>query len=260
MDKITKELNQHKRDDVQALQTDSVVQSVKGLLEDDAAKDRQILRSMGLDKHLQIAEDKQSKIMELEKLDNCYGGQVYHIDQIKKLAIDYHLKFLPSGRYSGSIDVQVPFKVREFATANKMDLTTTQLEYNFMMLAPAECFDLEKIVIDRDPALFYKIDDKHYRLIYKWGKDFTPFRYIQGLKWKSVSGFVLINILTALVFGSLLASIITPSQWFATGLYYLFLGAFSLISFIVLMSKNWNEGVITNNLSPNSWHSSKRYV
>ena len=61
------------------------------------------------------------------------------------------------------------------------------------MMAPQEMFELrdEKYISkaelrrQADPAIFYQIDEKHFRLIHKWGADFTIFRLIEGFRWKS---------------------------------------------------------------------------
>ena len=130
---------------------------------------------------------------QLENLENEYEGKVYKIEQIEKLCVDYRLRFLQSKYYTGSYDVQVAAKIKEFAVSTNSPIDDYTLGRRFYMLAPEEMFQLqnEKYVSksdlrrQADPAIFFQIDERHYRLIHKWGEDFTIFRLIKGFRWKS---------------------------------------------------------------------------
>lgn len=259
MDRITKELNELKSKEVNTLSTDKFTEQVKGLLENESAEDRRILREMGLNKHVNVAMNNHGKLIELEKFDRQFEGNVFHVDVIEKFCVGYRLKFLRARDYSGTIDAQLPAKIKEFCKKNDVSMDAATLDYKFFMLAPAECFNLQTVVIDRDPALFYKVDDNYYKLVYKWGNDFSITRAIIGWRWSTVSNFILHAICMSLFVSSLITPFIMSLGTFVDGLYYLMQLVIFALTYIWHMADNWNEGVIENNLSPNSWNQNKKY-
>ncbi len=256
---ITEGLERAKQTQKKELGSNEVLNQVKGLLDYDSAKDRDMLKAMGLDKQINAAQKVQATAIDLENFEKNTVGQVFHIDNIKQLAIDYRLRFLPSNRYSGTIDVQVPAKIKQFAKENNLELTHNKLEYNFFMLAPAECFDLKLEIIDKDPALFYKLDDKHYALVHKWGNDFSPLRALQGWRYKTIENFLLFAVAVGLLVGSLVTSLLTPLAWFAEGTYYIPMIFTSFVTWRILTNDFFTDAGVERRLSKNIWHSEKRY-
>lgn len=264
MSKIVKELGKVQEKELKEIASDKAVTEVKALLTESSAEDRNILKTMGLDTHLEIADNKHTKLIELNELNSKYNGHVYHIDTIKKLAVDYRLRFLNTRRYKGAINVEVPAKIKAFAKENNIELNPSTLEYKFFMLAPAEDFDIrdvKKIIPHKDPALFFKVDDSHYRLIHKWGGDFTPLRLLQGWRWKNRRNFWFFSILVGFLFASIIAPIIMPLSTFADGSYWIAWGILFVIAILLTQSDNWNEdgAFMEENTSPNNWHSTDRY-
>lgn len=186
MSNITKELKNSKNKQEEQLNNNDVVKEVKLLMAADSAEDLRIFRALGKHHSIAVSETELGKKLELEKLDNKFAGNVFTRNQIKKLAIKYNLRFLQSKYYKGKIDVQVAGKIKEFAKETNTEITNGNLEYNFYILAPENSFKLREVTTlkiwdDKDPAIFYKIDDDHYRLIHKWGSDFTINNRIAGL-------------------------------------------------------------------------------
>lgn len=181
---IEKEL-QNKKESAYNKQED-VVKEVKLLLEGKTQQDLQTMRHLAPNSVAITNERKLGLNLEIEKLDEEYG-KVFHIDQIREIAIEYRLRFLRSKHFRGNLDVVAISKLNEFAKETNTNLDTHTLGSKFYILAPPEQFILKDFykVIDKDPVLFYKIDDLHYRMIHKWGKDFTVFRRILGFKWKN---------------------------------------------------------------------------
>lgn len=189
---IEKELEKVSKEEKQKFTLDPL-NEVKLLLEGNATEDARILRGLSKNSHFNRIENLKGKQLELENIENEYDGKVFTIEQIEKLCVDYRLRFLQSRHYTGSYDVEVAAKIKEFSKTTNTSIDEWTLERRFFMMAPKEMFQLttEKYISkaelrrQQDPAIFYQIDEKHYRLIHKWGEDFTIFRLIEGFRWKS---------------------------------------------------------------------------
>ena len=189
---IDKELEKASQEHKEKFNLDPI-NEVKLLLENNSHEDARILRGLSNNSQFNRIEKVRGEQIELENLENEYEGKVYKIEQIEKLCVDYRLRFLQSKYYTGSYDVEVSAKIKDFARATKSPIDDYTLGRRFFMMAPAEMFELrdEKYVSkaelrrQADPAIFYQIDEKHFRLIHKWGADFTIFRLIEGFRWKS---------------------------------------------------------------------------
>ncbi len=189
---IDKELEKVSQEDKQKFNVDPI-NEVKLLLAGESSEDARILRGLSNNSQFNRIEKVRGEQLELENLENEYEGKVYKIEQIEKLCVDYRLRFLQSKYYTGSYDVEVAAKIKEFAKSTQSPIDEYTLGRRFFMMAPQEMFELrdEKYISkaelrrQADPAIFYQIDEKHFRLIHKWGADFTIFRLIEGFRWKS---------------------------------------------------------------------------
>jgi hypothetical protein len=228
-------------------QQDSV-KTVKLLLAGEDQEDHRILTHLGANSTVMQLENIRNDNLQLEKLDQEYG-EVFTVDQIRNLAIDYRLRFLNSRRFIGDMDKEVTAKIKEFAKKTNTSLDEHTLQTRFFILAVPSSFSLEKVKAIRfeearerrrraklDPVLFYKIDEEHYRLIHQWGKEFTLYRRILGWKWKSHHTYRTFNWLTQLPLFALLFSFIAPNF----GVVHPFLTAFfvSGLSFILAWVRN----------------------
>lgn len=152
-------------------------------------EDARILRGLSNVSQFNRIEEIRGEMLDLENIEKKFGGKVYKISQIEELAIDYNLRFLPSKRYTGSFDNEVTKKIKEFAHETNTSIDNYSLSNYFYILAPKNMFTLtdEKYVTKKqlDPALFYRIDNDHFRLIHKWGDDFTIFRLLSGFRFRS---------------------------------------------------------------------------
>lgn len=133
--------------------------------------------------------------------------RVFHISQIEKTCKDYYLRFLPSVRYAGAIDTQLPYKINNFEAAYRVkcqcdemperrflafmpmikvnpdrtitwEKQETERTQNTFIMAPASSFELQEE--PKDPLFFYKINDEYYYLIHKWGNDLSISRRVLG--------------------------------------------------------------------------------
>ena len=187
---------------------------VKMLLAGDGAKDLHIMRHLAPNSELVKSETELGKRINLEQ-NNLKYGTTYTINQIEKIARKYHLRFLSVRKFAGKMDVDAISKIKEFSSEYKVAcLDESTLTTRFYIMAPEESFMLktetiwaarereeEEIRRAKDPVLFYRIDEEHYRLIHKWGNDFTIARRAFGWIWdKPKNLFRVMKIASFLVF------------------------------------------------------------
>lgn len=241
-----------------------IVESVTKLLEYDDQKDRQMLKHLGIDTQIQIASDMRNKKLTLENLNSKFKGDIFHIDVIKNLCINYRLRFLRSNNYRGGVDLKLPTIIRDYSQEIGEDLTNPGLlSTRFFIMAPPEAFQLEKVIVPKqlknpDPVLFYQVDDDHYRMIHKWGSDFSIFRAISGYRWKSEGNYIWFGFLVSLAISFLAVSVIFPVSAVGGCLYYAcgFLG--SVIGAFFHYNKNGNGSrFFQENLTSDNWNSSQ---
>ena len=193
---------------------------VKLLLENNEADDIRILRGLSTYSEFSRMENLRGVQLELENIEKEYKGKVFTVDQIKKLAIEYNLRFLSTRYFTGKYDVQVASKIKEFSRETGTPTDDYTIMKSYFILAPENCFTLQnEKYVDRktlrDPLLFYKVDDTHYRLIHKWGNDFSVLRYLDGFKWKNWWSNFAYTYAMVLPVVALLLSLITSVGWLA---------------------------------------------
>lgn len=204
---VVKELTKAKEKQKDFALNNNVITEVNKLLEYDNHRDLEILRAIGPQSNLVQAEDKKGQAIELERKENFFAGTVFTRREIVSLATKYRLKFLRSDAYKSYIDPTVTIEIKELERSIAKSMERDQakkrgvsvedyraekgettfkfdayvLKNNFYILAPASCFHLQKVSKHvPDPVMFYTDDNIHFRLIKKWGKDFTIFRRLLG--------------------------------------------------------------------------------
>lgn len=189
---LDKELEKRSQKEKEKYNLDPVSE-IKTLLLTESSEDARILRGLSKNSHFNRIESLRGEQIQLENLETEYEGKVFKVEQIKSLCVDYRLRFLQSRYFTGSYDVEVASKIKDFARTTNTSIDDYTLGRRFYVMAPQDMFELKdekyisKAELRRlaDPAIFYQIDENHYRLIHKWGSDFTVFRLIEGFRWKS---------------------------------------------------------------------------
>ena len=115
---------------------------------------------------------------DLLKLEN-----IYNIKEIKKVCINYRLRFLDVKYFKGDIPVEAIKKIDRLKKDHSTELK------GFKIMAPSKLFKLKNT---DDPLLFIPIGKDYYYMIHKWGDDLHPLRKI--LMWPSKNMFNIINI------------------------------------------------------------------
>lgn len=268
---IDKELEKVSKEDKQKFNVDPI-NEIKLLLAGDTSEDIRILRGLSQNSQFNRIEKVRGEQLELENFEKEYEGKVYTIEQIERLCVDYRLRFLQSKHFTGSYDVEVASKIKEFAKTTNSPIDEWTLGRRFFMMAPQEMFALrdEKYISkaelrrQADPAIFYQIDNKYYRLVHKWGSDFTILRLIEGFRWKSWWSHQLFNTVMVMPIVAMLWFVFFESPAAQFENHYItnaiFISAFSfLVSLLGFGIWKQDEGdAIEGYFTKTNWNSDKK--
>ncbi|MGK7395007.1 MAG: hypothetical protein ACNS62_10555 [Candidatus Cyclobacteriaceae bacterium M3_2C_046] len=230
----------------------------KQLLAHDESREREILGKMGIDSCVKQYEDKKSTYLEKLNLIKKFGNDVFHIDQIKNMCVDYDLRFLPTQYFRGLIDTELGTKMRNFMEHNKIN--DYDLEHKFFIMAPTRQFEIQEVEIQTnqyDPLMFYKIDDEHYYLVHQWGKELNPLRYISAFRKRSffhsqIHYLAVSFVVILAVLGLVSIATLGLALALAVG------GALSFIFIRYRYVKNDNTRDINESYNVNLWNTNKK--
>lgn len=110
-------------------------------------------------------------------------SRIYHLDQIRKICIDYRLRFLDLAYFKP----QVPDEALE-AVAALEKTHQTRLE-GLKIIAPSRLFKLED---KDDPLLFAPMGNGYFYLVHQWGNDLHPLRKWMVWPFKNVVNLTLL--------------------------------------------------------------------
>jgi hypothetical protein len=125
--------------------------------------------------------------------------QLYTTDDIKKLCIQYRLRFLDASKFKGEIPFEAVSKTKNLEQQVGVEFS------HFKIVAPDDRFRLEDC--DKDPLLFIRLSDRYYYLIHQWGNDMKWYRKL--LVWPMRS-FTTLGVTIATL--SLLLAMLVPTQ------------------------------------------------
>lgn len=174
---IEEKLQKHK---LKTSSENSVLDAVKAILDQDSIKDDTILDTINLGKPV----DSNDFDLDLLATEN-----IYHIDHIKTICIDYRLRFLDSKYFKGKLPYEAISKIKALEKSHDTELK------GFKIIAPSKLFKLENA---DDPLLFAPIGNGYYYLIHKWGNDLNPFRKLLMWPYKSFTNLIIATFLVSL--------------------------------------------------------------
>ena len=164
---------------------------------------------------------------------------IYHIDQIKKICIDYRLRFLDTKFFKGTIPKEALSKIRKLEKDHGTEIQ------GFKIIAPSKLFKLE----DKDePLLFAPIGNGYFYLIHQWGNDLHPLRKLMMWPFKNM-----VNLIILVLILSYFVTLLIPEGLFSNstslaqfGILYFFM--FNSIGSIVIfygfaLGKNFNPAI-----------------
>jgi len=128
---------------------------------------------------------------------NLNPKNIFELDDIKKLCVDYRLRFLSTKYFKPQ------FPRETFSEIKKVEGKAGEKISAFMIMAPSGMFKLEDA--NKDPLLFTPLDNGKFYLIHKWGSDLSPFRKIMAWPFKN-----LVNLVTSIVVLSIVLAAVIP--------------------------------------------------
>lgn len=129
-------------------------------------------------------------------LDLLETDRIFHIEQIRKICVDYRFRFLDSSLFKGDIPEEGISEIRDLEKNHNITLE------GFKIAAPSKLFKLKNY---DDPLLFAPIGNGYYYLIHKWGNDLSFWRKWMVFPLKSLEHFAI-----ALIVLSLLVTPLVP--------------------------------------------------
>ncbi|WP_417592353.1 hypothetical protein [Owenweeksia hongkongensis] len=151
---------------------DETLRLFKKMLEGDDKMDERILANIFDEGML-----KQYNLNLLEK------ERIYNLSDIKKLCINYRLRFLDASLFRNEIPYEAISEIKKIQKQQDVELS------GFKILAPAPMFNLQRK--DRDPLLFLNLGKDNFYLIHKWGGELNPFRKIVVFPFRSFKTILL---------------------------------------------------------------------
>lgn len=163
--------------------------------------------------------------------------RVFHLSQIKKICIDYRLRFLDTKFFKGDYPYEVMSKINKLESEHNIKLE------GFKIVAPSKLFVLKKA---DDPLLFVPISNGYYYLIHKWGRDLYPLRKHLMWPFKNISNLAITIVAFSFLFSLFSENFVFNNKSNIT--YFLILFLFVFKSFVgvilfygVASGKNFNE-------------------
>ena len=170
-------------------------------------------------------------------IDHVVTENIFHISQIRKICINYRLRFLDTKYFKSAYPPEVVEKIQKIEQDHNTVLD------GFKIIAPSKLFTLDKA---DDPLLFAPMGNGYYYLIHQWGTDLHPLRRIKYWSIKNVENlgislFVLSFLLTVLTKGIIYDESANFGHLFMLFLFYL-KGALGMLFFYGAASgKNFSQ-------------------
>ena len=175
-------------------------------------------------------------------LDTLDFSRVYHLETIKRVCIDYRLRFLDLKYFKGALPEAAYDQIDTIEKQHRTNLS------DFKIMAPSILFRLART---DDPLLFVPMGNNHFYLIHKWGNDLSPYR--KAMVWPFKSVWTLLLTLLAVSYA---LTLITPMGLFtktpdSSTFWMLYFFMFKALASIVLfvgfaLGKNFNPAIWNN--------------
>lgn len=133
-------------------------------------------------------------------LDLLETQRIFHESDIKKICIDYRLRFLDTQFFKSDFPQEAIFEIKKLEREHDMVID------GFKIMAPSKMFVLRKT---DDPLLFAPIGNGYHYLVHKWGNDLHPLRKWMMWPFKNFE-----NLIFSIVLSSILATLLVPNGLF----------------------------------------------
>lgn len=171
--------------------------------------------------------------------DQLKTSNIYHIDQIKQICIDYRLRFLDSKYFKGKLPKSAISAIKDLENKHEISIE------GFKIIAPSKLFKLENA---DDPLLFAPMGNDYFYLIHKWGNDLHPFRRLMMWFFKSFENLLILTFLVSLLCTFMIPDGLFSKEKSTSTFIMVFLFMFKSVAAVVLfygfaLGKNFNSAI-----------------
>ncbi|MBN96918.1 MAG: hypothetical protein CMC56_03270 [Flavobacteriaceae bacterium] len=163
--------------------------------------------------------------------------KIFHIDSIKKLCINYRLRFLDTHLFKGEYPKELYSIIPNLENDHKIQLK------DFKIMAPSKLFRLKT---KEDPLLFVPIGNGYYYLVHKWGEDLKSYRKILVWPFKNINTLIFTSIILSLLstaIGSAFFNDFSDTQLLVIFIFNIKTFVFVTFYLLFMMRKNFNESI-----------------
>ena len=163
--------------------------------------------------------------------------KIFHIDSIKKLCINYRLRFLDTHLFKGEYPKELYSIIPNLENDHKIQLK------DFKIMAPSKLFRLKA---KEDPLLFVPIGNGYYYLVHKWGDDLKSYRRILVWPFKNINTLIFTSIILSLLstaLGSTFFDDFSDIQLLVVFIFNIKTFVFVTFYLLFMMRKNFNESI-----------------
>ena len=157
--------------------------------------------------------------------DRLETNRIFHLDTIKKICIEYRLRFLDLAFFKGDIPVEATEKVQALEQEHNTELR------HLKIVAPSKLFKLKN---SDDPLLFVPMGNQYYYLIHKWGNDLHPLRRLMMWPFKNIITSIVSILLLSLMLTSFMPLTLFSAEPNWSDFLLIFLFMFKSIAAIVI--------------------------
>lgn len=218
---------------IKGLETEGILEQVYQILKDDNSKQKCIEKN--------IARS-QNKIVNNFDFDLLETENIYHINHIKQICVDYRLRFLDAKYFKGEIPQEAIYKIKHLEKTHKIEVK------GFKIIAPSKLFKLED---KNDPLLLTPIGNDYFYLIHKWGNDLHSLRKLLMWPFKNI-----VNLTVLVLLISFLVTLLVPNGLFSKNnssaeFWIIYFFMFKSIAAVIIfygfaLGKNFNTAIWKN--------------
>ncbi len=209
---------------------DQILEEVREILRKDLQREKRIVEGLA-SKNSSVSNKFDFELLETDR--------IHHIDTIKKICIDYRLRFLDTSYFKGKIPRAALEKIKALEASHNIEIE------GYKIMAPSKLFKLENM---DDPLLFAPIGNDYYYLVHKWGKDLHPLRRMMAWPFKNIGNLVVVvlalSYLVALMVPEGLFSKNSSTAEFLIIFFFMFKCLASVVIFYgFALGKNFNPAI-----------------
>ena len=208
----------------------NILAQVREIFEEELRKDQQIEETLshGSGDHINTFN-----------FDLLESGRIYHLSDIKKICIDYRLRFLDSSYFKAEIPSEAISEIKRLERQHQTNLK------GFKIIAPSKLLKLDNA---DDPLLFAPMGNDYFYLIHKWGNDLHPLRKLLMWPFKCIENFVLVLLVCSFLLALMVPDGLFSPKQTTTQFFMIFFFAFKWIAGLsifygVKFGKNFNSAI-----------------